>query len=386
MTVEAKSIPVTFEYVGQAIGSKEVEVRARVGGILEKRLFKEGAPVKSGQTLFVIDPKPYEAQAASVEAELARAQAQRSQAQREAARLKPLVERKAVGQKEYDDAVSTSELADAAVKAAEANLRTARLNLGYTRVIAPITGLSSRATKSEGSLVSVGTDSLLTTISQTDPIWIQFNISENEKLKIDRAVTEKKLAWPKDEAMDVAVKLADGSTLPRKGHINFADTRINTATGTYETRAEFANADNVLKSGQFVRVTLNGPMRLNAITVPQAAVLDGPQGKFVYVAGKDKDGKDVAMPKPVALGDWVTGDGANLWLVESGLAVGDRVLVDGIAKLQPGGPIKLAATAPAPAAGAITNAPGGAAPSPATKEPVQKGPAAAAPPADAPKK
>ncbi|TMG95457.1 MAG: efflux RND transporter periplasmic adaptor subunit, partial [Betaproteobacteria bacterium] len=203
MTVETKSIPVTFEYVGQALGSKEVEVRARVGGILEKRLFKEGAPVKSGQTLFVIDPKPYEAQAANVEAELARAQAQRAQAQREAARLKPLVERKAVGQKEYDDAVSTSELADAAVKAAEANLRTARLNLGYTRVIAPITGLSSRATKSEGSLVTVGSDSLLTTISQTDPIWVQFSISENEKLKIDRAVAEKKLAWPKDEVMDV---------------------------------------------------------------------------------------------------------------------------------------------------------------------------------------
>ncbi len=382
MTVEAKSIPVTFEYVGQALGSKEVEVRARVGGILEKRLFKEGAPVKGGQTLFVIDPKPYEAAAASVEAELARAQAQRAQAQREAARLKPLVERKAVGQKEYDDAVSTSELADAAVKAAEANLRTARLNLGYTRVIAPITGLSSRATKSEGSLVTVGTDSLLTTISQTDPIWIQFNISENEKLRIERAVAEKKLAWPKDEAMDVAVKLADGSTLPRKGHINFADTRINTATGTYETRAEFANADNVLKSGQFVRVTLNGPMRLNAITVPQAAVLDGPQGKFVYVAGKDKDGKDVAMPKPVVLGEWVTGEGPNLWIVESGLAPGDHVIVDGIAKLMPGGQIKLAATVPAPAAGAITNAPA----QPPSKEPVQKGPATPAPPADAPKK
>ncbi|HYT97815.1 MAG TPA: efflux RND transporter periplasmic adaptor subunit, partial [Casimicrobiaceae bacterium] len=353
-----------------------------VGGILEKRLFKEGAPVKGGQTLFVIDPKPYEAAAASVEAELARAQAQRAQAQREAARLKPLVERKAVGQKEYDDAVSTSELADAAVKAAEANLRTARLNLGYTRVIAPITGLSSRATKSEGSLVTVGSDSLLTTISQTDPIWIQFNISENEKLRIERAVAEKKLAWPKDEAMDVAVKLADGSTLPRKGHINFADTRINTATGTYETRAEFANADNVLKSGQFVRVTLNGPMRLNAITVPQAAVLDGPQGKFVYVAGKDKDGKDVAMPKPVVLGEWVTGEGPNLWIVESGLAPGDHVIVDGIAKLMPGGQIKLAATVPAPAAGAITNAPA----QPPSKEPVQKGPATPAPPADAPKK
>ncbi|HEY2816579.1 MAG TPA: efflux RND transporter periplasmic adaptor subunit [Casimicrobiaceae bacterium] len=381
LTVEPKSIPVTFEYVGQALGSKEVEVRARVGGILEKRLFKEGAPVKSGQTLFIIDPKPYEAQVASAEAEVARAQAQQAQALREAARLKPLVEKKAVGQKEYDDAVSTSELAAASVKAAEANLRTARLNLGYTRVAAPITGLSSRATKSEGSLVTVGSDSLLTTISQTDPMWVQFNVAENDKLRIERAIAEKRLLWPKDSAMDVVVKLADGSTLPHKGHINFEDTRISPQTGTYETRAEIANADNALRSGQFVRVILNGPTRLNAIAVPQAAVLDGPQGKFVYVAGKDKDGKDVALPKPVKLGEWVTGGGANLWIVESGLNAGDHVIVDGIARIQmPGQPIKLAATASAPAGGAITNAPSGAPAQPAAKEPTPQGPTSSAPP------
>ncbi len=382
MTVETKSIPVTFEYVGQALGSKEVEVRARVGGILEKRYFKEGAPVKAGQPLFLIDPKPYEAQVASAEADVARAQAQLSQAQREAARLKPLVEKRAVGQKEYDDAVSQSELAAAAVKAAEAQLRTARLNLGYTRVTAPISGMSSRATKSEGSLVTVGSDSLLTTISQTDPIWIQFNVSENEKLKIDRAVADKKLTWPKDEAMAVAVKLADGSTLPRKGHINFNDTRINTATGTYETRAEMDNADNALKSGQFVRVTLNGPTRVNAVAIPQAAVLDGPQGKFVYVAGKDKDGKDVAMPRPVALGEWVSGDGSNLWIVESGLQAGDQIIVDGVAKvMMPGQPIRIAGAQPAPSGGVITNAPGGAPSKGAdTKAPVPAAPPSAGPP------
>ena len=370
-TAQPQAIPVTFEYVGQALGSKEVEVRARVGGILEKRLFQEGAPVKAGQMLFVIDPKPFEAQAANAEAEMARAQAQLSQAQREAARLKPLAEKKAIGQKEYDDAVSTGELASASLKSAEAKLREARLNLGYTRVVAPVSGMSSRAAKSEGSLVAAGTD-LLTTISQIDPIWVQFNISENEKLRVERAVAEKKLAWPTNDAMNVTLKVADGTTLQRSGKINFADTRINTATGTYETRAEFANKDNALKSGQFLRVILNGPKRLDAIAVPQAAVLDGPQGKFVYVAGKDKDGKDVALPKPVVLGDWVTGQG-NLWIVESGLAPGDKVIVDGIAKIfMPGAPIKLAA-APAGAPGA---APGGTPPAAP----------AAAPPAEAPKK
>ena len=360
-TVEPKPIPVTFEYVGQALGSKEVEVRARVGGILEKRMFKEGAPVKAGQTLFLIDAKPFEAQAASVEADLARAQAQLAQAQREAGRLKPLAEKKAIGQKEYDDALSNGEFAAAAVKAAEAKLREARLYLGYTRVVAPISGMSSRATKSEGSLVSTGSDSLLTTISQIDPIWVQFNISENEKLRIDRAVAEKKLDWPSNETMNVVVKLADGTTLQRSGRINFADTRINTGTGTYETRAEFGNADSALKSGQFLRVILNGPKRINAIAVPQAAVLDGPQGKFVYVAGKDKDGKDVALPKPVVLGDWVTGEG-NLWIVDSGLAPGDKVIVDGVAKIfMPGAPIKLPGAAPAAA-------PGGAPPAAAPKQ------------------
>jgi membrane fusion protein, multidrug efflux system len=356
ITVQPKPIPVTFEYSGQALGSKEVEVRARVGGILEKRLFKEGAPVKGGQILFVIDPKPYEAQAASAEAELARAQAQLSQAQREAARLKPLAEKKAIGQKEYDDAVSTGELAAASVKSMQAKLREAQLNLGYTRVSAPISGFSSRATKSEGSLVSVGADSLLTTISQTDPIWVQFSISENQKLKIDRAIAEKKLDWPKDDRIDVRVQLADGTDLDRHGRINFNDTRINTATGTYETRAEFPNRDNMLKPGQFVRVILNGAVRRDAIAVPQAAVMDGPQGKFVYVAAKDKDGKDVAAAKNVVLGDWFTAGESNLWIVENGLAPGDQVIVDGIARLMPGAPIKLAAAAPAGSAAATAPA------------------------------
>jgi membrane fusion protein (multidrug efflux system) len=194
--------------------------------------------------------------------------------------------------------------------------------------------------------------------------------------------------------MNVAVKLADGTTLQRQGKINFADTRINTASGTYETRAEFVNKDNALKSGQFVRVILNGPKRLDAIAVPQAAVLDGPQGKFVYVAGKDKDGKDVALPKPVVLGDWVTGQ-SNQWIVESGLAAGDKVIVDGIAKIfMPGAPIKLASAPPAgagaPAGGAPAAAPAapGAAPAAAPAAAPDAAPAkaaAGAPPTDAPK-
>jgi membrane fusion protein (multidrug efflux system) len=353
LVLQPRALPVSYEYVGQTAGSKEVEVRARVTGILEKRLFAEGAAVKAGQPLFVIDPKPLEAQAAAADAEVARARAQLTQAEREVARLKPLAERRAIGQKEADDAVSNAELARATVKAAEARLAEVNLSLGYTRVNAPITGLSSRANKSEGSLVNAN-ETLLTMIWQVDPIWVPFNVSENDRLGLERAVAAGRLVLPKDNAYDVTVKLSDGSAFPRKGRINFSDTRVNPATGTYEMRAEIANADGALKPGQFVRVALKGAVRNNALAVPQVAVQDGPQGKFVYMTGKDKDGKDIAVVRPIVLGDWVEVDGANLWIVESGLAAGDTVIVDGIAKLQPGGAITLGGAGPggAGAAGA----------------------------------
>ena len=358
ITVQGADIPVAFEYVGQTTGSKEVEIRARVTGILDRRHFKEGGAVKSGQLLFTIDPATFAAQAAAAEAELARAQAQRAQAEREAARLKPLAERRAVGQKEADDAQSNAELAAAAMKAAAAHLAEARLNLGYTRVVAPVSGLIGRAAKSEGSLLNAN-ETLLTTISQLDPIWIQFYISENEQLKLSRGAAEGRLVLPKSNAFDVTVKLADDSIVPRKGSINFADPRINPATGTYEMRAELANPDGSLKPGQFVRVKLSGAYRKDAIAVPQVAVLDGPQGKFVYVPAKDKDGKDIALPRPVVVGDWVDGDGSNRWVIESGLKPGEAIIVDGIARVMfPGQPIQVVppGTAPAGPPGAPTAA------------------------------
>jgi membrane fusion protein (multidrug efflux system) len=358
VTVAAKDFPVAFEHVAQTQGSKDVEVRARVTGIVEKRLYQEGLPVKAGQTLFTIDPKLYAAQVAAAQADLARAQAQKAQADRERARLAPLAERKAIGQKEADDAASNADFAAAAVQVAQAKLDELKINLGYTRVVAPISGLSSRAMKSEGSLATAN-DTLLTVISQTDPMWIAFNISENEQLRLARAVAAGQLVLPKDNGYEVSVKLSDGSTFPRRGRINFSDTRVNPATGTYEMRADVANADAALKPGQFVRVVLRGAQRKNALAVPQIAVLDGPQGKFVYVVGKDKDGKDIAQQRSVVVGDWVDADGTNLWQIESGLKPGDVVIVDGIARLQPGGAIKLAGAAPP--AGAVPGAPPAAA-------------------------
>lgn len=357
VAVQPRTLPVSWEYVGQTTGSKDVEVRARVTGILESKLYVEGSAVKAGQPLFTIDPKPLEAQAAAARAEVARAEAQLAQAEREAARLRPLAERRAVGQKEADDAMSAAELARASLKASQAKLAEVELNLGYTRVAAPVAGLSSRAMKSEGSLVTAN-ETLLTVVSQVDPIWVPFNVSENERLAIDAAVAAGRLVLPKDNGYEVTVKLADGTVFPRPGRITFADTRVNPATGSYEMRAELPNRDLALKPGQFVRVQLKGAVRRDAIAVPQAAVLDGPQGKFVYVPGKDKDGKDVALPRPVTVGPWVESDGANLWIVETGLAAGDRVIVDGMARLlAPGSPIVLGPPPGAPGTPAAAGAP-----------------------------
>jgi membrane fusion protein (multidrug efflux system) len=242
VSVQPAAFPVTFEYVGQTAGSKDAEVRARVTGIVEKRLYQEGAAVRAGQPLFLLDAKPFEAQLAAAEAELLRAKAQKTQADREAARLRPLAERKAIGQKEADDAASAAEFATAAIKAAQAKLSEAKLNLAYTRVTAPISGLSSRAQQSEGSLANANT-TLLTTVSQVDPIWILFNISENEQLRLNKAMADGRLQLPRNNAFEVSVKLSDGSTFPRNGRISFTDTRVNPQTGTYEMRAEIANAD-----------------------------------------------------------------------------------------------------------------------------------------------
>jgi membrane fusion protein (multidrug efflux system) len=345
LVVVPRDFPAAFEYVGQTQGSKDVEVRARVTGILEKRLYQEGSLVKAGQPLFTIDPKLYAAQVAAAEADLTRAVAQKAQSDRERARLVPLAERKAIGQKEADDATSNAELSAANVQAMQAKLDELKINLGYTHVVAPISGLSSRSMKSEGSLATAN-DTLLTVISQTDPIWVGFNVSENDRLRFTRAVAEGALTLPKDNAYEVTVKLSDGQIFPRRGRINFSDTRVNPTTGTYEMRAELPNADLALKPGQFVRVVLRGAVRKNAIALPQTAVLDGPQGKFVYIVGKDKDGKDIADQRPVVVGDWVDADGGNFWQIDSGLKSGDTVIIEGIAKLQPGAAIAVGGGVP----------------------------------------
>jgi membrane fusion protein (multidrug efflux system) len=333
VTVEPRTLEQSFEYVGQTAGSREVEVRARVTGILLSRNFTEGAPVKKGQSLYTIDPAPFEAAANRAAADVAAAQARLDQAKRNAARLKPLYAEKAVSQKDYDDAVSAEAIGEADLKAARARLVEARLNLAYTKVEAPAAGVAGRSLRQEGSLVS-GPDVLLTTITQVQPIWVNFGIPDRESQALQTQVQAGRLVLPKGNNFQVTLKRADGSQYPHTGRVNFADVRVSPATGTREMRAELPNPEGQLRPGEFVRVVLKGAVRPDAITVPQRAVLEGPQGKFVYVVNAESK----VEARPVEAGQW-SGDE---WIITQGLKAGERVVTDGVMKLGPGAPVRIA--------------------------------------------
>ena len=351
--VKTATVPVEFEYPAQTAGSRDAEVRSRVGGILLKRNYEEGAFVRMGQSLFTIDPAPFEAAAASAEADVAAADARYSNAVRSARRLKPLFEAKAVSQKDYDDAVSAEEVAAADLKAARARQATARLNLGYTKVDSPISGLTSRSLKSEGTLIA-GPADLLTTVSQLDPIYVNFGIAESEQMRLRSEAAAHKLALPKDGRFEVAIKFEDGRVYSRVGRLAFTDVRVNSQTGTSDARAEIPNPNGEVRPGQFVRVILKGAQRPDAITVPQRAVMEGPQGKMVYLLSP----QNTAMPRPVTVGDWVGSD----WIITTGLQPGDKVIVDGLAKIFfPGAPVQVGdPNAPPPGAPGVTPAKAGA--------------------------
>ena len=333
IVVQPKAVLAPFEYTGQTAGSREVEVRARVTGILLKRNFVEGGAVKQGQSLYSIDPVPFQAALARAEADVAGASARLDQAKRNAGRLKPLVAEKAVSQKELDDAQSAESIGEADLKSARARLTEARLNLEYTRVESPANGIASRSLRSEGSLVS-GPDVLLTTVTQVDPIWVNFGISDNEQLRLQKETDAGRLQLPKDGRFEVTVRLADGSVYARTGRLAFSDIRISGQTGTSDARAELPNPDGRLRPGQFVRVTLTGATRPNAVLIPQRAVLEGPQGKFVYVV----DAKSTAQARPVEVGEWAGSD----WIITGGLQAGERVIIDGVMRIGPGAPVKVA--------------------------------------------
>ena len=333
--VESTRAPLVIEAVAQAEGAREVEVRARVTGILEKRFYNEGEPVKAGQALFRIERAPFEIALAQATARLAEAQALDAQTARELQRLRGLVAERAISQKEFDDTASASAVSAAAVRSAQAAVRQAELDLSYTTVTAPVAGMSGRAHRSEGSLVNAGTESLLTSIAQINPIWIRFSLSDGDLLRLPggRAAVR--------SLREVELQLPDGSIHPVRGAINFAASRIDPTLGTLEMRAEFANADARILPGQFVRARVLIGEQDNVFLVPQSAVTQTEGGAVLMLVGPDNK----VTPRPVKLGDW---QGRN-WVVTAGLEPGEQVIVDNLIKLRPGATVAPRAAGEAPA-------------------------------------
>jgi membrane fusion protein (multidrug efflux system) len=332
LEMQPQKVPSSIEVMAQTEGARETEVRARVAGILVKRLYQEGETVKAGQPLFQIDRSSYEIA-------LAEAKAKAEQTGREVNRLKSLIEAKAISQKEYDDMASANAIAQAA-------LRQAELNLSWTTVTAPVSGTTGRAIKSEGNLITAGADSLLTSIYQSNPIWVRFSLGDSDLAKLAGGrVTSKNVSG-------VELILADGTVYPKTGKLNFLASNIDTTLGTQQLRAEFDNSANLLLPGQFVRIRLLTGERDGVFLVPQSAVVQTEQGAIVMTAGEG----DKVAPRPVQAGEWRGKD----WVILGGLKAGDKVIIDNLMKLRPGAPV--APHAPGEKPGAPAPAKEGAAP------------------------
>ena len=332
ITVKAADVPYVGEFVGETESSQEVEIRARVEGFLETIAYREGAVVNKGDVLFQMDRKPFEAALAAAQAEMQAQQARLETASANLKRVGPLAAEDALSQKDLDDAKGSKDAAVAAVEGARSRVQQAEINLSYTTLLSPVTGVTSFARKQPGSFIAPGPDSLLTYVSALDPMRVNFSVSENEQLKFNKMVAEGKLRPAAEQKYTVQVVLADGTVVPAPGHITFGDASFSKETGTFLVRAELPNKDGTLRPGQFVRVLMSGPSWVNAIQVPQRAVMQGPQGNFVWVV----DAESKAQFRPVTVGP-LTGE---MWLIADGLQDGERIVVDGGLKLAPGVPVK----------------------------------------------
>ncbi|MES2012297.1 MAG: efflux RND transporter periplasmic adaptor subunit [Pseudomonadota bacterium] len=329
--MQPTSVPISAEAVAQTEGAKEVEIRPRVGGILLKKLFEEGAPIKAGQAMFLIDPVPFQIALANAKAQLSQQKAKVEQTQREAQRLQSLLATQSISQREADNAASDNALARAGLAQVEAGVREAELNLSYTTVVSPLAGIAGRFEFSEGALVSANS-SLLTKVSQISPIWVRFSLSDSESAQLGGHLTSANVK-------EVSLVLPNGQEYSAKGKLNFAASGIDPQLGTQQLRAAFENTDKSLLPGQFVRVRVTTGKKDGVFVVPQVAVLTNDQGKFVYAVNE----KSEAVIKPIVVGNWVGKD----WVVLSGLNAGEKVIVDNVIKLRPG-----AQVAPHPASAA----------------------------------
>jgi len=326
--IEPQTIPADFEFVGFTKSSHPVDIYARVQGYLDKIGYIEGDMVETGNSLFQLDPRQYIAALDSAKGLLSKEEAILWNARVTRERLEPLYEKRAASRRDLDNAIAAQLAAEASVQTAKANLVEAELNLSYTTILSPISGLSGRAKFREGTLITPGENALLTTISVLDPIWVDFNVPSNDILRSRDQVGKGLLQFPKDKDFDMQLTLADGTTFPYKGKSNFASPTLDERTGTMLVRAYFPNPEETLKPGEFVRVKAIGAVRPNSLFVPQSAVLQSKSGTIVYLLNDENK----AVMQPIKVGEWY----GNSWVVQSGLKVGDRVIVEGVNKVQPG--------------------------------------------------
>ena len=330
VVVVQRDVPVYKEAVGQTRGSKEVEIRARVEGFVQSVNFQEGTFVPEGHLLFTIDPSQYQERLATAKGKLAESEAQLARAQQDVARYKPLVEKNAIPRQDLETAESNARAAKAGVDAAQAEVRSAQINLGYTRVMAPVAGLVGKAEVKTGNLVGRGESTLLTSLSDIDPIHVRVNIPERDYLDITRRriETEKatgKQAPPRD---DLQMVLSDGSVYTERGKLAYVDRAVDPTTGTLLVEIAFPNPNSLVRPGQFAKVRAVMDLVKGAILVPQRAVQEIQATYNVAVVAPG----DTIQLRPVKPGPRI----GALWAIEEGLQPGERVVVEGLQKVRPG--------------------------------------------------
>ncbi|HHT9095721.1 multidrug efflux RND transporter periplasmic adaptor subunit MtrC [Neisseria meningitidis] len=320
VTVHPQTVALTVELPGRLESLRTADVRAQVGGIIQKRLFQEGSYVRAGQPLYQIDSSTYEASLESARAQLATAQATLAKADADLARYKPLVAADAISKQEYDAAVTAKRSAEAGVKAAQAAIKSAGISLNRSRITAPISGFIGQSKVSEGTLLNAGDTTVLATIRQTNPMYVNVTQSASEVMKLRRQIAEGKLLAA-DGVIAVGIKFDDGTVYPEKGRLLFADPTVDESTGQITLRAAVPNDQNILMPGLYVRVLMDQVAVDNAFIVPQQAVTRGTKDTVMIV-----NAQGGMEPREVTIAQQ---QGAN-WIVTSGLKDGDKVVVEGI--------------------------------------------------------
>ncbi len=333
VTIEPRQIELTTELPGRTSAYLVSEIRPQVNGIIQKRLFREGSDVKAGQLLYQIDPAPFQVAHDSAKASLGKAQANLPSIRSRAERYKELLVDKAVSQQDYDDAAAAVEQAKAEIEYWKAQVEAARINLGYTRVAAPISGRIGRSSVTDGALVTAYQPTSLATIQQMDPIYVDVTQSSAELLRLKRNLESGQLAADRKNGKAVRILLEDGSPYPQEGTLQFRDVTVDPATGSYTVRIVVPNPEQLLLPGMFVRAVVQEGIAEQAILVPQQGVSRTPRGEpFALLVGEDSTVQQRILKLNRTIGDH--------WLVASGLSSGDRVIVEGMLNVRPGAVVK----------------------------------------------